>query len=68
MFTRPKYESGDMIKQHDLLCEIAAMVYSGSPRTTFGENLGTINAASLKKAHERVETSRTRGKIVLAGF
>jgi NADPH:quinone reductase len=60
--------TGDMIKQHELLCEIAAMVDRGSLRTTFGENLGTINAASLKKAHERVETGRTRGKIVLAGF
>jgi NADPH:quinone reductase len=68
MFTRPKYEIGDMIKQHDLLCEIAAMVDSSSLRTTFGENLGAINAASLKKAHERVETGRTRGKIVLAEF
>jgi NADPH:quinone reductase len=57
-----------MIKQHDLLCEIAAMVDSGSLRTTLGENLGTINAANLKKAHEKVETGRTRGKIVLAGF
>jgi hypothetical protein len=31
-------------------------------------DLGTINAASLKKAHERVEMGCTRGKIVLAGF
>ena len=68
MFTRPKYESGDMIKQHELLCEIAAMVVSSSLRTTFGENLGTINAANLRKAHEKVETGRPRGKIVLAGF
>jgi NADPH2:quinone reductase len=68
MFTRPKYESGDVIKLHELLYEIAAMVDSGSLRTTFRENLATINAASLKKAHERVETGRTRGKIVLAGF
>jgi NADPH:quinone reductase-like Zn-dependent oxidoreductase len=68
MFTRPKYETADMIKRHELLCEIVAMVDSGSLRTALGENLGTINAASLKKAHERVETGRTRGKIVLAGF
>jgi len=57
-----------MIKQHELLCEIAAMVDSGTLRTTLGENLGTINAANLKRAHEKVETGRTRGKIVLAGF
>jgi NADPH2:quinone reductase len=67
MFTSPKYETADMIERHELLRRIAAMVDSGNLRTTLGENLGTINAASLKKAHERVETGRTRGKIVLAG-
>jgi NADPH2:quinone reductase len=39
-----------MIKRHELLRRIAAMVDSSSLRTTLGENLGTINAASLKKA------------------
>ena len=65
---RPNYETEDMIKQHEFLCEIAAMVDSGSLRTTLGVNLGTINAASLKKAHEKMETGRTRGMIVFAGF
>jgi NADPH:quinone reductase len=68
MFTRPKCETADMIRRHELPRRIAAMVDSGSMRTALGENLGTINAASLKKAHERVETGRTRGRIVLAGF
>jgi hypothetical protein len=67
MFTSPKYETADMIKRHELLGRIAAMVDSRSLRTTLGKNLGTVNAASLKKAHERVETVRTGGKIVLAG-
>jgi NADPH2:quinone reductase len=57
-----------MIKQHGLHCEIAAMADSGSLRTTLGENPGPINAANLKKAHENVESGRTRGKIFLAGF
>jgi hypothetical protein len=68
MFTRPKYETADMIKQHELLCEIAAMVDSGSLRTTLGENLGTINAANLKKAHERWKRVARVERLSSQGF
>lgn len=68
MFARPKYQTRDMIKQHQLLSEVATMVDRGDLRTTLGESLGTINAENLKKAHAMLETGRTRGKITLAGF
>jgi hypothetical protein len=32
------------------------------------ETLGPIDAATLRKAHQMIETGRTRGKLVLAGF
>lgn len=68
MFARPIFSTSDMLAQHLLLDEVAALVDAGVIRSTLAENLGTINAANLKKAHAMIESGRTRGKIVLAGF
>jgi NADPH2:quinone reductase len=68
MFTRSTFQTPDMDAQHKLLYEVAAMVDSGTIRTTVQENLGTINAANLRRAHAMIESGRTRGKIVLEGF
>jgi hypothetical protein len=32
------------------------------------ENVGTINAANLRRAHELLESGKTIGKVVLEGF
>ncbi len=68
MFTRPLYNTADMIEQHKLLTKIAELVDSGKIRSTLTETAGTINAANLKKAHALVETGKMKGKVVLAGF
>jgi NADPH:quinone reductase len=68
MFTRSTFQTPDMIEQHRLLNEVAGMVEKGTIRTTVAENLGTINAANLRRAHAMIESGRTRGKIVLEGF
>ncbi len=68
MFTRSLYQTADMITQHHLLNEVAAMVDSGSIRSTVTEHFGTINAENLKRAHELLESQLSRGKIVLEGF
>ena len=68
MFTRSTFQTADMDAQHRLLDEVAAMVEKGAIRTTVAENLGTINAANLRRAHAMIESGRTRGKIVLEGF
>ena len=68
MFTRSTFQTPDMIEQHRLLNEVAAMVDRGAIRTTVAENLGTINAANLRRAHAMVESGRMRGKVVLEGF
>jgi zinc-binding alcohol dehydrogenase family protein len=68
MFARPVWQTGDMIEQHKLLNHVAELVDAGKIKTTLAETLGTINAANLKKAHEMIETHRTKGKIVLSGF
>ncbi len=68
MFTRSLFQTADMIEQHDLLNEVSRLVDAGTLRTTLAETVGTINAENLKKAHAMVESGRTRGKLVLAGF
>ncbi|MGZ9721074.1 zinc-binding alcohol dehydrogenase family protein [Rhizobium miluonense] len=68
MFTRPLFNTADMIEQHKLLTKVAELVDAGKIRSTLTETAGTINAANLKKAHALVETGKMKGKIVLAGF
>ncbi|MBM3117152.1 zinc-binding alcohol dehydrogenase family protein [Jeongeupia naejangsanensis] len=68
MFTRAMYRTADMVKQHELLTEVARLVDSGAIRTTVGAHYGAINAANLKRAHATLEAGQTIGKIVLAGF
>ncbi|MFC4098948.1 zinc-binding alcohol dehydrogenase family protein [Paenibacillus xanthanilyticus] len=68
MFTRPMYQTPDMIEQHNLLNDIARLVDEGVLRTTASETLSPINAANLRKAHAVLETGRTVGKVVLEGF
>jgi NADPH2:quinone reductase len=68
MFTRPIFGTPDMIEQHKLLNTISELVDAGKVRTTLTDTVGTINAANLKKAHAMIETGKTKGKVVLAGF
>lgn len=68
MFTRSKYNTRSMIKQHEMLSSVAGMIDTGKLRTTMGENPGTIDASNLKSAYAMLQSGRTRGKIVLTGF
>ena len=68
MFTRPVFQTTDMIGQHLLLDEVASLLDAGVLRTTLGEHLGAITASNMKKAHLLVESGRARGKVVLEGF
>jgi len=68
MFTRSLFKTADIEEQHRLLSEVSRLVDSGRIRSTLTETLGTINAENLKKAHAQIESGRTKGKIVLAGF
>jgi NADPH2:quinone reductase len=68
MFTRPLFETPDMIAQHRLLDDVAALINDGVIRTTLAQDLGPINAGNLKRAHALIESGRSKGKIVLSGF
>jgi zinc-binding alcohol dehydrogenase family protein len=68
MFTRPMFETADVLEQSRLLTEVSRAVEAGSIRTTLAEKFGAINAANLKRAHALVESGKAKGKIVLEGF
>ncbi len=65
MFTRPTYQTQDMIEQHRLLDRVAAMVDAGRLRTTLRETLGPLTPVNLAEAHRRLESGQTIGKLVL---
>ena len=68
MFARSMFGTPDMIEQHKLLNEVAALIDAGKLKTTLGEVYGKISAVNLRRAHEAMEGRRTIGKIVLSGF
>jgi NADPH:quinone reductase-like Zn-dependent oxidoreductase len=47
---------------------VSELVDAGKIRTTLSDVIGPINAANLKKAHARIESGTTRGKLVMSGF
>lgn len=68
MFTRSLFNTGDMVAQHRLLAELAALVDAGLVRSTLAEHFGRIDATNLQRAHALIESGQARGKIVLEGF
>jgi zinc-binding alcohol dehydrogenase family protein len=68
MFTRALFGTADMVGQHHLLNEVAALVDAGLIRTTLAERFGPINAANLQRAHALIESGKARGKVVLEGW
>lgn len=68
MFTRSTFQTPDMIEQHKLLDQTAALVEAGTLRTTLKTHLGRIDAANLKRAHKLLEDGHVVGKLVLEGF
>jgi zinc-binding alcohol dehydrogenase family protein len=68
MFTRPLYQTVDMIAQHRLLNEVADLVDDRVLQTTLTEEAGTINAGNLKRVHALIESGHAIGKTVLTGF
>jgi zinc-binding alcohol dehydrogenase family protein len=68
MFTRSMFETDDMIQQHHLLNRVSKWIEEERIVCTTGEVMSPINASNLRVAHEKLETGRSVGKIVLEGW
>lgn len=67
MFTRPVTDPDDHF-QHDLLETVAGLLDEGVLRSTLTTHLTPLDAATLRRAHEIVEASRTIGKVVVTDW
>lgn len=65
MFTRPSFETPDMIEQQRLLAATAQLVDQGTLRTTATKTIEDFSAAGLREAHRDVESGRMTGKVVI---
>lgn len=65
MFTRPLYETDDILQQHHILKDIAKLVDDGRIQTTLKETLIGLNVETLKTAHKKIESGKTIGKIAI---
>ena len=68
MFTRSLFQTYDMIEQHHLLNTVADLIDSEKIKSTMTDLLSPINAENLRKAHKKLESASTIGKIVISGF
>lgn len=65
MFTRSLFGTADMYKQGQILARVAKLVDDGIVKTTQTKVLSGLSAATLKQAHEIIETASMTGKLVI---
>jgi len=68
MFARARFNTADMAEQGRILERVASLIDAGELRGTRTATLAPINAANLREAHRQLESGRTIGKLVLAGW
>jgi zinc-binding alcohol dehydrogenase family protein len=68
MFTRPLFNTADLSQQHLILNQIAALIDKQTLRCTMTQQIGQLDLASLKQAHEMLASGHTLGKIALVGM
>ena len=68
MFTRSMYQTGDMAEQGKLLNHISQLIDRGTLISTCKDVVKPINAENLRSVHQRIETGKAIGKIVLADW
>lgn len=65
MFTRPLHGGPHLVRQHELLDEVADLVDAGRIRSTATTVLRPIDATRLREAHRLIETGTVIGKVVV---
>ena len=75
MFTKSQYYIPDMASQGELLNRVSQLVERGIIKTTLKENLGVLNTENMAIAklaegiaHQKLESGKTIGKLVLTGI
>ena len=65
VFTRSLYQTPDMVRQHDILAQVARLVDNGQIVSTLTETLHGLRAATFIDAHRRIESGHMIGKLAV---
>ena len=65
MFTRSLFKTDDMIKQQDILFQVANLLDAGRLKTTLTDTIDGFGVAQIKEGHRRLESAQTIGKIAI---
>ena len=68
MFTRSKFNTEDMIEQHNLLNEVAKLVDNQKIVCTLVKTLSPINVKNIVAAHAMIEKGDMIGKLTIANY
>jgi len=68
MFTRAMFQTADMEKQGQILGQVAKWIDEGRIRHPMTFFLEPICATSLRQAHALIESGKSHGKVVVAGW
>lgn len=63
MFTRAMHQTPDMVRQHEILTEVARLVDAGKLKTTLTKQLHGLSAETMKEAHRIIEEGKMLGKL-----
>ena len=65
MFTRPMFQTHDMIKQHQILNRIAELLEQKTVQSTLTTTLEGLTVENFKQAHALQESGKSIGKTVI---
>ena len=65
MFTRPMFETDDMIEQHHILNRISSLLDDGTLKPTLNQTLEGHTVENFKQAHRSLKSGKTIGKLVI---
>lgn len=68
MFTRPMFNTDDMIEQHHLLNDIAQLLDEGKLISTLTNTIGSMTSANISEAHQQLLSGTTMGKLALTAI
>lgn len=66
VFTRPLFQTRDLITQHHILNKVSALIDQHVLQTTLTKTISPFNATSFKEAHRLIEAGELVGKVVVA--
>jgi len=65
MFTRPKHQTNDIERQHEILNHLSELLDEGTLKSTMSTQLKGFSVENLKEAHRIQESGKSIGKNVI---